>query len=303
MPPCRASRKAPTATARKPASPLGCGASMPGPSPPCRWKRRSATSAARRSFARTEPKHASGVEHSPEAFLPARPGVAALAMAGDAATSIATAGGAIAVVALRRAVARDLLVGAGTLLFGQTRQVALHGLGIAHIDIELIERNLDVGGAQGLEDRGAQIGLNGGGLADVGQRHTQVEHQGASRKVLEHRTGLGKAQHVGVFVGAFAQDADHLLRIGRIGNPNLDADRHQRTEMRRTSPCWSPTTIRSPTLIGRSISKIRPDTKLLTIDCRPKPMPTDRAPATMARLVMSNPAYDRASRAAKAMQA
>ena len=63
-----------------------------------------------------------------------------------------------------------------------------------------------------------------------------------------------------------------------------------RTLMRRTMPCWSPTTIQSPTLIGRSTSRIRPETKLLTIDCRPKPMPTDSAPATMARLVMSRPA-------------
>ena len=41
--------------------------------------------------------------------------------------------------------------------------------------------------------------------ADVGQRHTQIEYQGARGEVLEHRTGLGKAQHVGVFVGGKSQ--------------------------------------------------------------------------------------------------
>ena len=70
-----------------------------------------------------------------------------------------------------------------------------------------------------------------------------------------------------------------------------------------TLPCSLPTTTQSPTLIGRSMSRIRPETKLLTIDCRPKPMPTERAPATMARFVMSKPAYEMAAIAAMAIPA
>src|SRR5215207_7855616 len=53
-----------------------------------------------------------------------------------------------------------------------------------------------------------------------------------------------------------------------------------KTTPRQPSP--SPTTTRSPTRIGRSHRRIRPETKLFTIDCRPKPIPTESAPATMA---------------------
>ena len=63
----------------------------------------------------------------------------------------------------------------------------------------------------------------------------------------------------------------------------------ERTLMRRTVPSSAPTTIQSPTRIGRSASRIRPETKLLTIDWRPKPIPTERAPATIAILARSSP--------------
>ena len=63
-----------------------------------------------------------------------------------------------------------------------------------------------------------------------------------------------------------------------------------RTEMRFTMPWSPPTKIQSPTLIGRSSIRITPDTKLEKMVCRPKPMPTDRAPKTMARLERSIPA-------------
>ena len=55
----------------------------------------------------------------------------------------------------------------------------------------------------------------------------------------------------------------------------------ERTEMRFTMPSESPITTWSPTRIGRSQSRSRPETKLLTIDCRPKPIPTESAPATI----------------------
>ena len=54
--------------------------------------------------------------------------------------------------------------------------------------------------------------------------------------------------------------------------------------------------MRSPTLIGRSTRRIRPETKLLMMDCSPKPMPTDSAPATMATFCKLRPTYDSAIR-------
>ena len=62
-----------------------------------------------------------------------------------------------------------------------------------------------------------------------------------------------------------------------------------RTAILRTVPCLPPTSIQSPALIGRSTSRMIPETKLETTVWRPKPMPTDRAPATMARLDRSIP--------------
>ncbi len=59
--------------------------------------------------------------------------------------------------------------------------------------------------------------------------------------------------------------------------------------MRRTKPSWPSTTTQSPALIGRSTSRMTPEITLLAMFCRPRPMPTDRAPSTMARLVKSMP--------------
>ena len=55
-----------------------------------------------------------------------------------------------------------------------------------------------------------------------------------------------------------------------------------RTLIRRMSPSASPTTTQSPTLTGRSASRIRPEMKFCTIACRPKPIPTDSALAIQA---------------------
>jgi hypothetical protein len=54
-------------------------------------------------------------------------------------------------------------------------------------------------------------------------------------------------------------------------------------------PHSPPITTVSPTRTGRSKSRIRPLTKLLTTFCRPKPMPTPSAPATMAKFCSSTP--------------
>src|SRR5262249_16418190 len=64
----------------------------------------------------------------------------------------------------------------------------------------------------------------------------------------------------------------------------------ERTLILRTWPSSPPTTTKSPTLIGRSARRIRPDTKLLTTLCRPKPIPTENARARMARLERLKPA-------------
>ena len=76
----------------------------------------------------------------------------------------------------------------------------------------------------------------------------------------------------------------------------------ERTLIRFTMPSPPVRITQSPTLIGRSASRIRPETKLLTIDCRPKPMPTPRAPATSARLEKSSPAAEAAKITARAVR-
>ena len=63
----------------------------------------------------------------------------------------------------------------------------------------------------------------------------------------------------------------------------------ERTLMRLTMPSPDDVTIQSPTLIGRSKSKISPETKLLTMLCRPKPMPTESAPAIIAKFERLKP--------------
>ncbi len=62
------------------------------------------------------------------------------------------------------------------------------------------------------------------------------------------------------------------------------------TEIDFTIPCEPPTSIQSPSLTGRSTSRITPETKFDTTFCRPKPMPTDSAPATIASPDRSIPA-------------
>ena len=62
-----------------------------------------------------------------------------------------------------------------------------------------------------------------------------------------------------------------------------------RMPMRRTSPKFPPTSITSPILIGRSKSRMRPDTKLLMTFCNPNPIPTLKAPARIVIFVKSIP--------------
>ncbi|MNJ76934.1 hypothetical protein D3C77_743230 [compost metagenome] len=65
-----------------------------------------------------------------------------------------------------------------------------------------------------------------------------------------------------------------------------------RTLMRRMSPSTPPSDTQSPTLTGRSASRIRPDTKFCTTACKPKPIPTDSALAIHATRSRPMPAAD-----------
>ena len=49
--------------------------------------------------------------------------------------------------------------------------------------------------------------------------------------------------------------------------------------------------------------RIRPERKLLMMVCMPKPIPTDRPPATMARLLSSMPSERRVNRPKNAHRA
>src|SRR6478672_493240 len=62
-----------------------------------------------------------------------------------------------------------------------------------------------------------------------------------------------------------------------------------RMPMRLTSPTLPPTSMTSPTFIGRSKSRISPDTKLLITFCNPNPIPTLNAPARIVTFVKSIP--------------
>lgn len=58
-----------------------------------------------------------------------------------------------------------------------------------------------------------------------------------------------------------------------------------RNDIFTTSPVIGPTSIRSPTLMGRSINRMNLLTRLLGMFCRPKPTP--RAPARMVKVLRS----------------
>lgn len=63
----------------------------------------------------------------------------------------------------------------------------------------------------------------------------------------------------------------------------------ERIEISRMKPVVSPNSIWSPTFSFPSISRVRPLVRLRVSSCRPKPIPTPRAPNTTARAPMSRP--------------
>jgi hypothetical protein len=62
-----------------------------------------------------------------------------------------------------------------------------------------------------------------------------------------------------------------------------------RMPIRSTIPDESSIWMMSPILIGRSKSRISPETKLLKMFCSPKPTPTLKAPANIVNRVISKP--------------
>ena len=91
------------------------------------------------------------------------------------------------------------------------------------------------------------------------------------------------------------------VRLTRNGLAMITLERSRvsisvaRTWMRRTRPSSPLTLMMSPTRIGRSASRIRPETKFDTTDCRPKPIPIDKAPATSVIFWKSTPSCASAS--------
>ena len=63
-----------------------------------------------------------------------------------------------------------------------------------------------------------------------------------------------------------------------------------RMPISRTLPEVPEISTTSPGWIGRSNIRIRPETKLLTTPCSPRPMPTPSAPNTSANCEVSKPA-------------
>ncbi len=72
-----------------------------------------------------------------------------------------------------------------------------------------------------------------------------------------------------------------------------------RTRIRRMSPSTPPTLTQSPTFTGRSISRMRPETKFWTTCCSPNPMPTDSALAINAICLKPRPIAARAEMMAR----
>ena len=68
-----------------------------------------------------------------------------------------------------------------------------------------------------------------------------------------------------------------------------------RKRMRETVPVVSPIVITSPTRIGRSNSRMIPETKFAKISCRPKPSPTEAAATSHCTLFQPMPIWLKAS--------
>ncbi|MNI52556.1 hypothetical protein D3C73_1073500 [compost metagenome] len=75
----------------------------------------------------------------------------------------------------------------------------------------------------------------------------------------------------------------------------------ERTLMRLISPSWSPSFTQSPIFTGRSVSRIRPETKFWMIACRPKPIPTESALTSNARFFRFRPIAVNAHRPTRMM--
>ena len=165
--------------------------------------------------------------------------------------------------------------------------------------------------------------MHAAGIGDVGQRDAQIEHERAVAEVLEERHRRRVAQYLAMLVGALLQKGEHLLGIEVVADPDLDIDGAERVAVRPVEHAARDQlrvgndqagaverldlggahadAAHQALLIADDDAVADPDRALDEqneardeIDRRstrrPKPMPTDSAPATMARLVMSSPA-------------
>jgi hypothetical protein len=88
----------------------------------------------------------------------------------------------------------------------------------------------------------------------------------------------------------FVTWSDTRLAFGTITSaPSNVRTVLERMPIRFTSPVSVPSCTESPTWIGRSKSRMSPDTKLFTTFWSPKPTPTPSAPAMIVMRVRSIP--------------
>ena len=111
--------------------------------------------------------------------------------------------------------------------------------------------------AKRLKDREAEVGARLQTLRDVAHKGAQFELQRRSAIVLPDDEGRRVTQDRRVSFSTSQEDFPHLVRV------SISVER---TLIFLTMPSPELVTIQSPTLIGRSKSRMRPDTKLLTID-------------------------------------
>src|SRR5262249_40875131 len=132
------------------------------------------------------------------------------------------------------------------------------------------------------------------GIGAVGDADGQLA---SARAIGERAVGEVAGARGGVRVGRLPE-----IRVAlgtRPAAPRQVWTVVERMPMRRTSPSRSPIWMASPAWMGRSRSRMMPETKLLTMVWRPKPTPTPRAPVRMVSRFRSTPMAPTATRKAR----
>ncbi len=186
----------------------------------------------------------------------------------------------------------------------------------------------DIGGAQPLEDLDQQLALGGGGDARAVDVAGHAQGDAVRRELAERDRGGGNVQDGLVPAVGVQQQVAYLLgvdvqREGQLGVATpcvllliVTLRRFWRDQL--ASWARSPSSGRQLDLggahvdaadvalhagqadhvahfTGRSVSRIRPETKFFTISCRPKPIPTDSALTIQARILPLHPQQRQAS--------